>query len=58
MWGTGRDRHHEERLMADHYGDAPRWSKVALLIAALVAALLMAYTLPSVVVALYFLWGM
>jgi hypothetical protein len=44
--------------MADHYGDAPRWSKVALLIAALVAALLMAYTLPSVVVALYFLWGM
>jgi hypothetical protein len=43
--------------MADHYGDAPRWSKVALLVAALVAALLMAYTLPSVVGVLYSLWG-
>jgi hypothetical protein len=43
--------------MADHYGDAPRWSKVVLLLAALLAALFMAYTLPSVVGALYSLWG-
>jgi hypothetical protein len=43
--------------MADYYGDAPRWSKVALLLVALVAAFLMAYTLPSVVAALYLLWG-
>jgi threonine/homoserine/homoserine lactone efflux protein len=43
--------------MADHYGDAPRWSKVALLLAALLVAILMAYTLPSVVGALYLLWG-
>jgi hypothetical protein len=40
-----------------HYADAPRWAKVALLLAALLVALLMAYTLPSIVVMLYLLRG-
>ena len=43
--------------MTGHYADAPRWAKVTLGVAALVAALVLAYLLPSIVSAFYLLWG-